>query len=260
MMKMMKKLFTLMAAAAVLSVAMTACQTKGRLAEIAEQANKQCPISMGMSGNIVSVEFDGEDIVYNAVLNDEIVDIDLMEANKEMAKRGALQIFANPSKDIKVMVDELKSAQAGMKIVYKSAAKNKTFTLKLSLEEITNALSNPEAQVDPEEYLKNQIEMTAQSYPEELGDGMTLTALVEEGNNLVYICELDENVITVADIEESRSAAEESLRQTLAEIANDPAAKMFVRSCIETGRNICYRYVESKSGKSTEFVIDPREL
>ena len=36
MMKMMKKLFTLMAAAAVLSVAMTACQTKGRLAEIAE--------------------------------------------------------------------------------------------------------------------------------------------------------------------------------------------------------------------------------
>ena len=92
---------------------LVACQTKGRLAEIAEEVNKQCPISIGMAGNIVSVEFDGTDIVYNALVSD-IIDIDDIERSKDIAKQGALQIFVNPDENVRAMVDELKSADAGM--------------------------------------------------------------------------------------------------------------------------------------------------
>lgn len=255
----MKKFFPYFAAMAVIALALTSCQTKGRLAEIAEEATKQCPISMGMTGNIVSIEFDGEDMVYNIDVDETFVNLDVLEANKEQSKTGALQVFVNPDESVREMVKELKSADAGLKMKFKGRTSGKTVECYLSIDDINAVLDNPQAAGNPDDLLMQSVNVTNAQCPMPLGNGLVMNRVEVEGDNVVYFYDTDEDIISLDQLEQNREQAMQSLRQELF-TSSDPTVSQFLKLCKNARKNVVYRYCGSTSGNTVDFTISQTEF
>ena len=56
---------------------LTACSQKSKLKMAIEIANKQCPMSMGTAGEVSSIVFDGTNVVYSMLMNEDYADLRL---------------------------------------------------------------------------------------------------------------------------------------------------------------------------------------
>lgn len=248
----MKKVFSLFAAVAMLSMALVSCGGNDHLKELAKKANDECPISMGMMGEISSIEFDGKDIVYFASVDEDWVDLDVMKENKEEAKQGILQYFTAPSKDVDEMLKELEKSDAGIKYVYEGKKSGKKVEIRLTVKEIKDAIANP---MNPEELLAQDVRVTNDECPMEVDEGMVITEILIEGSDVVYVCQVDETLFDMDDFETNREAAQAALEEYMASLANDPSGKAFLNHCKNAGKDIVYRYQGTTTGKVSDFRI-----
>lgn len=246
----MKKVLALFTAAAVIAIGMVACNNKNsRLYQIAEEANKQCPLSMGTIGEISSIEFDGTDMVYNALVWDDYLDV--IEQNKELSKQGGLQALVSDNENVDELLKELEAANAGLKYVLKGKKSGREFSFHLSPEEIKQAKANP---VDPEIFLDQQVEAVNMECPMEVGEGMVMSRVYIADANVVYVYEVDENILSMDEMEANSDELQASLDQYLSIMWSDPSGKAFLQACKNAGKNIAYSYQGQQTGKTLEFV------
>lgn len=236
---------------------MVACGSKsgskgGRMDEIAQEANKSCPISVGMVGEIESIEFDGTDIVCMVSTNEDLVDIALMEQNKDLAKQGALQMLTgNANNNVEEMIKELENANAGMKFVYKGKTSGKVFSIRLTPDDIKQAKANP---VEPEEFLNQQLGIVNSQCPMTVVEGKVMTKVFDDSENVVYLYDVDEEILDMDAMEANRDEIQASLDQYLDYMDNDPAGGAFLMACRNAGRNISYCYRGTSTGKTVTFI------
>lgn len=115
----------------------------------------------------------------------------------------------------------------------------------------------------PEYKLEFAIGAASADCPIYLGDGITMTDIDSEGNNVVYTCIVDESdsETLVSDMNNHvvRSVAKESI---LSSLVNNPNPDMneFINLVKEAKYNIVYRYIGSLSNEKVDIVIYPHEL
>lgn len=260
----MKKIFSFFAVMAMMSMVLVACNSKSdkddkdnkvdksELAKMAKEANENCPISMGLMGEITSIEFDGTDLVYIAMVDEEWVNLDVMADNKEAAKQGMLQFFTTPNKDVEKMLKELEKTDAGVKYVYTGKTSGKKVEIKLSVKEIKEAKENP---MSPEELIVQDVRVTNEQCPMEVDEGMAVTEIRIEGSDVVYICQVDETLFNIDDFEANREECQAAMEEYMADLAIDPAGKAFLDHCKSAGKAIVYRYQGATTGKVSDFRI-----
>ena len=251
----MKKFFAIFAATAVLAMGMVACSPKSRLEKLAKAANKSCPMLVEGVGSIVKISYDGTDIVYTTVVDDNLVDIDLLEQNRKEAKEFVLQEFVNPDNDVKELLDALRPADAGIKMVYVSNRTNKEMTIRLSVDEIEAVYNNPSAKASPEKVLQMQVDMANREAPQIVGEGIVLKKVYIEGDYVVFLYDADEDVIDLTEMEANR----EEMIAVLKDNEGDADIIEFQTDCRNAGKGISYHYVGS-NGKTAIFDIPASEL
>ena len=64
-------------------ILLTGCSRKSQLKLAIEMANKQCPMSIGTTGEISSITFDGTDVIYSLLMNEDYLDLDALGKNTE---------------------------------------------------------------------------------------------------------------------------------------------------------------------------------
>lgn len=115
----------------------------------------------------------------------------------------------------------------------------------------------------PEYKLEFAIGTASAECPVDLGDGITITEIDSEDNNVVYTCIVDESdsetLVSDMDNHRIRSVMKESILSTLVN-SSDPDMNEFINLVKEAKYNIVYRYIGSLSNAKVDIVIYPHEL
>ena len=74
--------------------------TQAKYEIVAEKINSQCPMSMGLFGELTGVEFDDGNIVYKYSVNETYTNIETLSQNPELMKKSIEAMVKNPSKDL----------------------------------------------------------------------------------------------------------------------------------------------------------------
>lgn len=125
-MKALRK-FTLLIVAALCIGMMSSC-AENKLQKVIEETNKAMPINVARNFKVVNMEDDGQYVVINYELNDQIYDLSQIKenTNKEAMQQQVQQMFAgNP------FIDVIKESGRGLKFNYKAVPSGESFELTL---------------------------------------------------------------------------------------------------------------------------------
>ncbi|RHP61522.1 hypothetical protein [Bacteroides sp. OF04-15BH] len=95
--------------------------------------------------------------------------------------------------------------------------------------------------------------------PIDAGNGVVITNVYVDSENLVYIAECDEDKIDMDLLKASKREAKNNIVNSLKDNSNE-ALIFSVKMCIKARRGMCYRYVGDTSGKECKIVIPIDEL
>ena len=110
-----------------------------------------------------------------------------------------------------------------------------------------------------EEQLKAEIESYQQELPEIMGDGLVMTDCQLLPNEVLYICEMDENYYGLEDSREIRQFLKEAISEGFIE-EQDEDVKEMLRLCIETDRGVGYKYVGDQTGNTIIVRLTVQDL
>lgn len=93
--------------------------------------------------------------------------------------------------------------------------------------------------------------------PMDAGNGVLITNIYVDSENLVYIAECDEDKIDMDLLKASKREIKENIAQSFTDNGTEDMS-FVIRMCIKAKRGMCYRYVGDTSGKECliEFSID----
>lgn len=110
-----------------------------------------------------------------------------------------------------------------------------------------------------EEQLKAEIESYQQELPEIMGNGLVMTDCQLLPNEVLYICEMDENYYGLEDSREIRQFLKEAISEGFIE-EQDEDVKEMLRLCIETDRGVGYKYVGDQTGNTIIVRLTVQDL
>ena len=238
-------------------VALVTSCGESKLQKMVEASNMECPISIGMLGEVTSIELEDSNVVFNYRVNENVVNIDFLNENPDMMKRNAAMLFKNPTGDIKKMFDSLEEENAGLILRYKGKSSGKIASISLSRKEIVE-LGNSTDEKDPEAILEAQVETTNAQCPMQITSGMFVTHLSIEGDYVVYNVECDESLYSIAAIRSNKVQAKQGIKNSID--LSDPTMAMFIKICKDAEKGIAYKYIGDTSEETCVIKISLYEL
>lgn len=110
------------------------------------------------------------------------------------------------------------------------------------------------------EALRNELGLAVKELneqcPMDMGSGITLQSVLIEDIAVIYVCVVDENVVSMNQIEENRDGIQHGLEEYMAEASQDLDVQQFVKYCKNVEKDVIYRYIGSASGKVADFFIE----
>ena len=119
---------------------LTSCSQKSKLKLAIEVAGKQCPISVGVAGEVTSIDFDGADVVYSMSMNEDYINLEALGKTPDAMKSGVSAMFNNPKGEIKKMLELVVASQSGIKFIYKGKTTGKEVECYLNTEDLKKRL------------------------------------------------------------------------------------------------------------------------
>lgn len=230
---------------------------ESKLQKMVEASNMECPISMGMLGELTSIELEDGNVVFYCSVNENVVNIDFLNENPDMMKRNAAMMFKNPTGDIKKMFDALEEENSGLILSYKGKSSGKIASISLSRKEIVE-LGNSTDEKDPEAILEAQVETTNAQCPMQIASGMVITHLSIEGDYVVYNVECDESLYSIAAIRSNKVQAKQGIKNSID--LSDPTMVVFIKICKDAEKGIAYKYIGDTSEETCVIKISLSEL
>ncbi len=252
-----KKLITTLVTVTVAAVFMVIGKScnQGKLQMSVKMANFECPIDMGLGGSVETVELENNYVICTLKLNEQIANISAMEQNKEFFAQSVASSMSadkNSQQLLKIMAEE----NVGLKYVVIGDQTGKKFSVELSPEQIKSLSTAPQS--TPHERLLDMVKNTKVQLPMKVDVVTTLKDMDIEGDNVVYIYDIDENQINMSDV--NIDAIRANTVGGLINVIKDPSAGQFFQTVIDDGKNVGYRYFGSKTGTKLEFVVSHSEL
>ena len=236
---------------AILSLLSSCAETRLKVA--AEAVNKECPVSLGMSGEMTSVVYEDDAMVFTFTLNEQFNNIDALSANPENMKTSILAGMRNENS--KKLLDLIIESDAGLCIVFKGKESGKEAKFNLTAAELKEELEKPEPTA--EEKLKYAIIQTNQQMPLDTGTGIVMTELVDKGETVVYMALVNDKKqleMIAENLENVKNAQKNTFRML------GPAEKLFFKTIVDTGKNLGYIYYAEGTDKTVEVVHTNAEL
>ena len=235
---------------------------ESKLKTIVETANSDCPVSMGNMGEVTSIEYVDGNVVYNLSVNESIIDIDALNENPKLMKKGVLAMLnsSDADNDTKELVKALEEADAGLIFRYHGSKSGKTASVSLSRNDITDmkvSADNGESS-SPLEALEAEVEITNAQCPTDIGDGLQIAAVAISGDYVVYTITVDENDISIAALAENKAEVKKAIKEELDK--DDDDMQTFIELCKKCGKGVAYRYTGDTSGKTLTVKISASEL
>lgn len=240
-------------------VLLTGCDQKSKLKLAIEVAGKQCPIDMGAAGEVTSIVFDGTDVVYTMMMNEDLLNLEALDKNPDAMKSAVSAMFRNPQGAIKEMLEMVIQADSGMKFIYKGQTSGKEINCRLGADELKSLLSEDMPQEESDlKKLEEQVNMTNVSCPMAVDESTTLDKLAIEADKVMYYYTIDENSIDMASLKGNEEEMKQNVKSSLN--VSEPALKMFLEACLKCNKGLGYHYKGNTSGESVELSFTVPEI
>lgn len=233
-------------------VMICSCQKDSKLKRAVEEMNEECPIDMGTLGEMTSFEYKDGNVIMSHNVNEDIVNIDALQANPDLMRQTALTMFTNSEKGgTKNLLADMEEAGAGLTLQYTGIESGKTVSVTLTSEELAEAKETANDDTDPDAVLEKEVEVTNAQMPMEVGSGITITSLVIEGDYVIYNRSVDESIVSVEDIQAGAEEAKASMKQALT--TDDPANTLFIQMCKNAGKELATDILATKPAMNAQL-------
>lgn len=225
-----------------------------------ESANKECPMDLGMIGEISSIEFDkdaDEVIMTMTISKDMPLKMSALKKLKNTLKRAMMGNWAKSEDGLKLM-DEIAKADSKMTIVMRTENTDENIKIKISKDEVKDLAEGKIDPISPRDLLEIMITSTNAQCPMQIDEVTILSSVSLEGTNVVYNYSLDEDVVTMDVIEQNKISIKSNLKQALS--TPDPTMKQMIGVCKGANTGISYRYVGNTTGNVCVIKFSPSEL
>lgn len=244
-------------------VSMTSCEN-GNVTKLKKEiavANAACPISYGIGGDLLSIKYHEKDntvLMYYSV-NEEYGSHIFLKKNKENMLRQFRLMLSN--KEAQQLVKDMVNAKAGITVIYKTPTTGKTTKLSLSYEELMDIKDNPLSDNEiKRQAIENKVAIENSGCPTKQDEGMYLTKVAIVDDNVVYYCEIDEDLFNVKEMKKAQPEMKEGIREYLIQSRRDPTMQRELQLLISLGMGFQYRYYGSKSKDYVDVIFTSEEL
>lgn len=259
---MMKKYFAFfMLPLVAMMLAFTSCGNS-KVSQLKKEVNKfnaTLPQSLGSLGDITSITFDDKDnlLVMTCMINDDFMTFEDWERTDKKANMRAFKAMFTEY-PLKGLGEMLCDVNAGLAIDYKWRRSGDSMRLTISADEIRDVIENPMSEDQKSEaIIDNFITNTLSECPIEVEEGMVIVNVFDDGENVMYICEVDEDLYDMDLIEGSKSEIKSSIKS---EMNSDPTMKQVFNALKMANRGIGYRYIGNITGQTVDIILPQNSL
>ncbi|WP_259319548.1 hypothetical protein [Bacteroides clarus] len=240
-------------------VLLTGCSQKSKLKLAIELADKQCPMDMGTVGEISGITFDGTDVIYNMLMNEDYLDLNALEKNPDAMKSAVTAMFKNPKGEIKTMLEMVVDTKSGIKFIYKGKTTGKEVECYLGTEDLNNILNQNLTEEESDKHkLEELVNVTNVSCPMDVDEATTLDKLTIESDKVVYNYTIDEAKVDMATMRNNEAQMKQAIKGSLN--VSESSLRLFLEACVKDNKGLSYRYVGGTSGESAEYIFTVAEL
>ena len=220
-----------------------------------EVINKQCPIDLGILGEVTHVDLDGRTIVYHVSTNPNVLNVGRLKDHQKDVKQGILLNFSND----KATLAQFIAAKCNLRYEYTDSQSDERLVIDISADD----LKNVDALVaNPEELARKRVENFVTTgrlqLPLHVDEVTTLDDIIVEGDNVGYVYTIDETAISPDTIRARLSMLRENIKSSLK--GEDLSMTMLVDALTNDHKGLIYRYFLSKSKERFDITFTPEEI
>lgn len=256
---MKKLLFFLSIVAVILCVTLTGCENENvkTLKREIEAADEQCPVNMGMMGDMLSMKYDEKtkEVQVYFSMHEDMLSIEALKNNEQMALQSMKLSFSK--REQKELLDLMIKAESGLSVIYKSASTGQTFKVNLSVDDLKEIRDNPMTDEEINKMLlENLLAIENSICPHVVDEGLEMVKAYDDGENIVYACRVDEDMYDISALK----YAQDEIKQNMREMFNDPSMKKELGIIKSLDKGFVYHYYGETSGESVDIVFTNDEL
>lgn len=228
-----------------------------------KRANMDCPIPVANGvGQISSIQLEDNLLTYYMDYKPGFVNIEAFKANPD-ATRDMLYLsfiaLQGQGNYVKEMITELMKRNIGIRVIISDGMGSK-FSSVLSSDYISNM--NKRVSMNPSEALHEALQLKVKTesngFPIEVGQGMDLTGMTLENNNIIVLTELDENLY---DLNLLKNMTNDFGHSLLEEANNgDPELGALFDLCKISHSGLVYRVRGKQSRQQYDMCISSDEI
>lgn len=242
----------------IMSFSMTDCgRNDAALKAQIESGKKHCPMNLGMAGKLTKMSYDEDNRVVKFVitLNKQISDVKDLQNDPQTA-RQAMRLSLQKG-NMKQLLEMMVDAEASLNITYKNNGSNDEFNLNFTADELKKILDNPMTEEETNlMLLSNQVKSEKNRMPYSIDTGLKVIDLDDSGSSLVYVCEVDEDLYDIDEMENSKDELKSNMRQMM----KDPSMRQQAEILASLKKGFEYDYVGKPSGKKIVVAFTTDEL
>lgn len=100
------------------------------------------------------------------------------------------------------------------------------------------------------------VQQVNRNLPMDLGNGLVLSRAEVSGNYVVYVCDVDEDYVSIDNLRNNSYEVKSNIRSTIANTSDDP----FLPYLKNLGMGVAYKYVGTTSGDEVYIEFSPEEV
>ena len=226
------------------------------------KANQDCPIPVANgAGQVSSISLDGKMLVYKIDYTPEYFNIEAYKNNPEATRDMLYLTFIclnGQGGHGDQLISKLQSEKCGVRFIFSNGTASRTSEMTPEyMEEMRRKI-----ELNPSEALHNalilKLEVEKNEYPVQADEGMLLTGLELEGNNVVINALLDENIYDITAF----NGYDDEFAQTIIDEANagDVEIGALLDLCKVSHSGISYRMKGDQSKKQYDLTISSEKI
>ena len=217
-----------------------------------EKINASCPVSMGNFVEMTSVSYDDDEIVLLFTIDEKVYQLEKFVMNSDEMKATLLTSMRYVQKEfLELMVNE----DLDFCFALKGKTSGKEVYVKLSTNELEKELDKP--LTTNEDLLKTSILSTNSQVPIDIGNGLILTEVIDNGENVVYMYKVASKA-QLKSIE--RDIDNVKNRQKRLFDQGDEVERFLLQLITESGKGIVYTYYWDASEETVNVMFTNDEL
>jgi len=226
------------------------------------KANRDCPIPVANGvGQVSSIFLENNFIVYKLDYQPGYLNVDAYRQNPSATRDMFYLAFIcmnGQGGQGNMLAEELIKRDYGLKIVASNGSSS--FTSELTPVYIKNMRSK--VALEPSEALHDalrlKLETESAGFPIQIEEGMCMTGMKLERNNIVVLISINENLYDISALE----SVSDDFSQNILDEANsgDPEMGALLDLCKISHSGMIYRMIGDKSNRSCDFKISSDQI